>query len=579
MRTALITIILLFVSCSTDSNNLEPEDVLHVDTTADIAAGDSLAEEIPERPPAEPVVFAVISDTHVWGSPEHTASKRLTECLTTIGGLDPLPEFLIVSGDLVNDVYGHPEADLTPHELFSTLIEDSPVPVFPVAGNHDYYAQETPEFELVDAPEEAEQIHADILGIEPYYSKTITGTRFILLNSARGPLWDLTGGLSGSFGEEQLLWLEQELAEGLPTVLFFHHPPDLIHELEGTLTLEDVVTAHQNQILAMFAGHLHLWSKGEFAGVPLFLTAANQDGVAFHHVATNPTEGTVTILNEDDIDYGEPILSECSPADHAPINDLSGLAQSVHHLVLQDAVAEPAGFAEYVEEGLAMMPMLVRFGQLDPGGMAIPALFSIGNYYGNAVGGLPPYIETLHDGPCVAFDMLVTDPCFLHQPFTITVDLSQAFSLPLPADWKVRLRLSHIEFQGRFTAANTPLLVDGIVTLVYDLNPTKEDMENIIIEAYCNDEIADCSPGTENMPACPEKPSAAFFPEVPVTCDVKAMGFGLRMLYTIINQVPDGTGTLTATYSSRLPDSSTQPVPGGYESDLFSIEAGGNCTH
>jgi hypothetical protein len=580
MKRALTILMLTLAACSSSPAE-EPLDATATEVLdsegADVAEPEEVVPDVPDLPPPEPVVFTVITDTHVVGNQEHTVTKRLAESLFTMAGLDPAPQAIFITGDLIDSLETTPSLPDGFLPIFAEALAASTVPVHPVAGNHDYYAQNFPQFLLADEQSESDEMRRQALGIEPWYAVTLNGIKFILINSMQGELWDLSLGLSGSIGLAQLEWLDAELSAGAPAVLFLHHPPGLTEESEGGVTLEDVVAAHKERIFGIFAGHLHLWSRGEYGGVPTYLTAANQDGINYHHVRVDPTTMTMTILNEDEIDYGEMTVTQCDPTGRAPVETLDPFTDSTHHLLIADAVAEPGGFAEYLEEAIKMMPMLLRFQEPDPSGLALRALFTIGTYEGNAVGSLPPYVDTVEGAPCLQLDLLLDNPCFLSQPVTLTMDLAKGFGLPLPAGWNMRVRLTDVQLQGVATDAGGPGLEEGLLTMGLDLNLTVEDLQQIVVDQYCGNKIAACAPGTEGMPECPAEATFAFFDEIPTSCDVFIAGFGIRMVLGLIQTVPDGKGSISATFESWLPEASEMPKAGGYSPDLFSMKAGGNC--
>lgn len=576
MKTCVVRLIitsLLLAACSSSGESEGIDDSrVATDLPREVSADpyEDVFEDVRTPPPAGPVVFAVTSDPHIFAGLEHTISQRLADCISTVAGLSPQPEFLAITGDLTDSIFEDSGVSpALPLDSFKELLFDPPLPVHPVAGNHDYYAQNYPQFLLTSDRAGTDATMKEVLGIDPWYSVMVNGVKFIMLNSMQGDLWDISMGLSGSLGTAQLEWLDGELESGAPAVLFLHHPPTLTEEPGGAVTLEDVVALHQDQVIAVFAGHLHLWSKAEFAGVPLYLTAANQDGVVFHHVRVDPATMTVTILNEADIDYGEVNIFVCEPEKEVALGDLSTYAGTLHHLLLDEAAAEPAGFGEYIEEGLKMLPLMLQFGEPDPSGLALPALFTIGDYVGNAVGSLPPYVATAPEAPCLLLDLLVTDPCFVTQPVDFTMDLAQTFGLPLQAGWQMRIRMADFQLQGVLADSGTPKLVKGLVQMKTDFNLTIDDLRHIVVSQYCKGAIAGCPPGEAEFPACPEPATTAFFPEIPTKCDVNIVGFGVRMLLALIESVPGGLGSATATFESRLPEVQAQPKAGAASPGLF----------
>lgn len=548
------------------------------DVAAETAASDLPEADNPPLPPPGPVVFAVASDTHIVGNHEHGITKRLADCIDAVGDLSPMAEALFITGDLIDSL--ETTTDL-PHGFLPTFAETlaaSPVKVHPVAGNHDYYSQNYPQFLLTDDPAAVDEMRRQQLGIEPYYAVMINGVKFILLNSMQGELWDISLGLSGSLGTMQLQWLEEQLQEGAPAVLFLHHPPELTEEVDGQATLADIVSAHNDSVLGIFAGHLHLWSRTDIAEVPVYLTAANQDGVAYHHVLIEPETMTLTVLNEDGIDYGEFEVSDCSPDGKLAVDDWSIFEETVHHLLIESAVAEPSGFGEYLEEAIKGLPLLLRFEAPDPSGKVLPGRLTIGTYVGNGFGAVPPYIDTVAGAPCLIVDLLLDNPCFLSQPVNLTMDLAKGFGLPFPDGWNMRVAMTGVQFQGYATADDDPIMADGLLTMGLDLNLTIADVQQIVVDEYCAGKIGTCQPGTGDMPYCPEGAAGPeFFEEIPTNCDVKVGGFGLRMVLTLIQTVPDGKGTVRALYETWHPEASAIAKVGGYSPDLFSMKAGGNC--
>jgi hypothetical protein len=573
---------ILLIACGGGSEGTATDamvDANHaVDGLSEMVAGEVVAADVPTLSPPGPVVFAVTSDSHIVGNHDHGVTKRLADCTLAVSELVPMAETLFITGDLIDSLETKPDL---PHgflPIFAETLAASPVVVHPVAGNHDYYSQNYPQFLLTEDPAAADEMRRQQLGIEPYYVEMINGVKFILLNSMQGELWDISLGLSGSLGAEQLMWLDEQLQEGAPAVLFLHHPPELTEEIEGQATLADIVAAHNDTVLGIFAGHLHLWSRTEIVGVPVYLTAANQDGVAYHHVKVEPESMTLTIINEDDIDYGDFEISACDPTGKPQVEDWNLFEGSVQHLLIESAVAEPSGFGEYLEEAIKMLPIVIRFEPLDPSGKVLPGHLTIGTYVGNGVGALPPYVESVDGAPCLIIDLLLDNPCFLSQPVNLTMDIAKGLGLPLPPGWNMRVGLTEVQLQGYGTSDGEPILADGLLTMGVDLNLTIADVQQIVVDEYCSGKIASCAPGSEGMPFCPEGPAGPeFFPEIPTNCDAMVAGFGLRMILTLIATVPDGIGSIRALYQTWYPESSEVAKIGGYAPELFSSEAGGNC--
>ena len=93
-------------------------------------------------------------------------------------------------------------------------------------GNHDYdvdcdEGDETYPRELTHA------IFEEIFGELPYQSVDFGGFKFLLTNGQLGESWDAESPLCdtslGSYGEEQLAWIESELGQGKPTFVMSHY--------------------------------------------------------------------------------------------------------------------------------------------------------------------------------------------------------------------------------------------------------------------------------------------------------------------------------------------------------------------
>ncbi|MBM4373130.1 MAG: metallophosphoesterase, partial [Deltaproteobacteria bacterium] len=241
-------------------------------------------------PPVEyrPVVFAVVTDIHLGGGYETPQTQNVLALFEEAAAMSPAPELLVVTGDLVDAV---PEPVDTGAggrvDALRRLFREGPLPVEAVAGNHDYYSAEFPVLTLTGDRAARDAMWDAELAMPRWQVTEHGGTRFIYVNTMQGDLWDISKGLNGSAGREQLEWLDGLLSEDRPAVLFMHHPPSTVLEA-GDLTVEAVIAAHPDTVLAVFAGHLHMWARSEYEGVPIYLTEAGWDGEGIHHVRVDP---------------------------------------------------------------------------------------------------------------------------------------------------------------------------------------------------------------------------------------------------------------------------------------------------
>ena len=499
-------------------------------------------------PPVEyaPVVFTVVSDIHIEGGIESTIPQNVIALFQEAAALDPAPEFMVVTGDLADRI---PEpADTAPgsplHAL-RTILREGPLPVEAVAGNHDYYTAVYPALTLVDDRAARDQLLEEVLGLQRWTATEHGGTRFIYLNTMQGDLWNISDGLNGSAGREQLEWLDGLLSDGRPAVVFMHHPPSTVLE-DDEITVESTLADHASNVLAVFAGHLHLWGYSDAAGVPIYLTDAGYDGDGIHHVRVDPEAGTVEILNAASIDYGEIQIHACDPAEETPLGDLSGFEGALLEVIITDAAATPEGFGTYLEEAVSMIPMVFFLGAPDPTGLAIPALLAAGRFAGDGAPGKPPYVAALEDSAPIPMSLALDDPCVSTSPVILTFDLAQALGLSLKPGWAIRVDLEKLTFEGRLDDA--PGISGGLLHATVDLSPGVTDIKDIVISEYCADAIPGCVPGADGMPACPAAAGVDFFDEIPASCDVNVYGIGIRMVLAMLETVPDYTASLDANF-------------------------------
>lgn len=153
-------------------------------------------------------MIAQLSDLHVGagdsGDPERDAVAALRRLTHVAGRADAL----LISGDLVE--HGTPAEYARVRELLA----DVAVPVLPLPGNHDDRAAlraAFPELEAYGASERG-PLH---------YAVSHGGMRLVACDSS------VSGQAYGALGEEQLQWLEDELARcpAAPTLVALHHPP------------------------------------------------------------------------------------------------------------------------------------------------------------------------------------------------------------------------------------------------------------------------------------------------------------------------------------------------------------------
>jgi hypothetical protein len=553
----------------------DAEGLSDAEVQVDTEIGGDVAPDVEPQREYSPVVFAVVSDIHIDGAFEESVPQKVAALLKQAAEKKPAPELLVVTGDLTDTLYEPVETgEGSRIDALKKVFESVPLPVEAALGNHDYYATDDPLFALTKNPAAREALFKSELGLEPWYYTEHGGMRFVYLDSMHGPRGAETLGLNGCLGDEQLAWLDALLADGVAAVLFLHHPPGAALEA-GEATLESVIKKHAGNILAVFVGHVHVWARSDIGGVPLYVTAAGFGGQALHHVRVDPAAGTVEILNEAEIDYGETVETPCDPAQELPLANPAALEGVVLSAWMPDAHIEPVGLGTYLRELAPKVPLVLRLGQPGEGGKTLFALLVSGRYEGDAAEGLPPYVAGIEDGECLPVSVGLDGPCFETGPVTLTPDLAQMLGVPLLPGWRLRAELRDLVLTG--VLADGGVVDHGVLRATLDLSLGIEDVQGIIVQEYCAGTLEGCQPGAAGMPACPESPGPDFFSEVPEKCDFTLFGAGLRMVFAILESVPGNAVQIDANFSTVLAAESETALPGRVAPGLFAAAPEGTC--
>lgn len=245
--------------------------------------------------PAEPLRVVFLADTHIIGPQYECCSEsdgvdndsimrtaeRLALTRERVHAIDPPPDLVFLLGDVVHDAHVSPDLDWYEEEetawsIASDLVAGFETPVHILWGNHDYEVS-CGDAESFDRSF-SHSLFERYFQAPPYTAVDAGGWRFVLLNSQLGPTWDSTDERCetslGSFGQEQLAWLDEQLAEGLPTLVLTHH-----HWIASIASEEDpggahpdlaTVLARHDNAVAHLAGHLHRWYELEVSeAVPI----------------------------------------------------------------------------------------------------------------------------------------------------------------------------------------------------------------------------------------------------------------------------------------------------------------------
>jgi 3',5'-cyclic AMP phosphodiesterase CpdA len=300
--------------------------------------------------------FAVISDVHLKdGALDSGNDEVLRQTVEILEDYEVPLEFVLVAGDLLDELpsddadYYETNSDTALHQA-EEILGGSALPFHIALGNHDYYLQGSAmENHITDDYAARESLLRDRLGLPaPWHAFEHQGIRFIALNSMQPDARvDWHPEACGSFGEEQLAWLEEQLADETPCVLYFHHPlaTDVFVEsgysfiipfevprdegnydkYEGTVyegwtdPIYALLEAHAHHVMAIFVGHGHAWVTDTWAGIPIFEgdsvgnafpgTFIEVDGeeqpMRYHIVEINLTQGSFAVYNRAWIPYSD----------------------------------------------------------------------------------------------------------------------------------------------------------------------------------------------------------------------------------------------------------------------------------
>jgi 3',5'-cyclic AMP phosphodiesterase CpdA len=223
------------------------------------------------------MLVAQITDIHLGFEPDNVAEfnrKRLDQVLHSLSELDPQPDLLLATGDLVD------RGDLDSYRRLRTALEACPFPVWPCLGNHDQrdnFREVFPEVPMVD-------------GFVQYVVET-DPVRFVILDTLE------EGRHGGSFCETRARWLSETLAAApdRKTIIVMHHPPfDTGIEWMTThpdepwvLRLRAALNGH-DQIVGILCGHIHRTIVTSWGRYPLAVCPSTAPQVALTLAPIDP---------------------------------------------------------------------------------------------------------------------------------------------------------------------------------------------------------------------------------------------------------------------------------------------------
>jgi len=150
------------------------------------------------------MLIAQVTDLHLHADPGHPNRGRLLRVLEHLAALRPLPDLLVLSGDLADD------GALESYRQLQEALAAWPQPVRFALGNHD----DRTHFRSVFG--DSHFTDGFVQGVTD-----LAGLRIVILDSLE------EGRHGGAFCASRAGWLRQALQDGgdKPALVFLHHPP------------------------------------------------------------------------------------------------------------------------------------------------------------------------------------------------------------------------------------------------------------------------------------------------------------------------------------------------------------------
>lgn len=220
------------------------------------------------------MLIAQITDTHITRDRKPAYNRvdtaaYLERAVAHVNALDPRPDIVVMTGDLVD------EGSANEYAILRDILAPLAMPVYLMPGNHDERG----------ALRDGFPNHAYLSQSEGWIQYAIEEYPLRLL-----ALDTVTPGRShGELCEGRLGWLADRLAEQpeRPTLVMLHHPPfptgighmDKIGLLQGAAELGHIVAGHR-QVQRLICGHLHRPIQAVWHGTPLSVAPSPAHQVA-----------------------------------------------------------------------------------------------------------------------------------------------------------------------------------------------------------------------------------------------------------------------------------------------------------
>lgn len=237
------------------------------------------------------MLIAQITDLHIGFDRDNSHElniRRLNMVIDHINAMKPVPDLLVVSGDLVENA-----DDKRAYRHMEALVKRWQGPLLWAVGNHD-----SREGMLEVLPE----VPTDEDGFIQYAVEQ-GGLRFVVVDTLD------PGRHGGMVCETRAKWLKARLREkkDMPTIIVMHHPPvDTGIAWMSALPCEEWVQRVEKairparQVVAILAGHVHRPIASSFAGTRLVVAASTAPMVALDLEDVDPLhpDGRALIIGD-----------------------------------------------------------------------------------------------------------------------------------------------------------------------------------------------------------------------------------------------------------------------------------------
>ncbi len=223
------------------------------------------------------MLIAQVTDIHLGFEPDNPAEfnrKRLDQVLAHLMDMNPKPDLLLATGDIVD------RGDGDSYRRLKNAFSQVDFPVWPCLGNHDIRANFRDWFPDVSFAGEFCQYEFDVGPL-----------RLLVLDTLE------EGRHGGAFCETRAAWLRERLAErpDTPTVVVMHHPPVEVgiewmntHPDEPWVETFRACISGQKQIIAVICGHLHRPITCQWEGTTIAICPSTAPQVALDLAPIDP---------------------------------------------------------------------------------------------------------------------------------------------------------------------------------------------------------------------------------------------------------------------------------------------------